>query len=317
MKRSIKRLPKRTQEELEVLVELIKEKVAHCHMIILYGSYARGEHVFWDERIEFGTHTTFQSDLDILVVVDKGNTLIAESRLTEKTTSRYNVIFKERRPSRRNSKVVRYAPPQFIVEYITSLNKLLEERQYFFTDIAKEGIMLYDSKEYKLSKPRDLSFVEIKEIAVREYDVNMARGNEFLEHAHYDLNKEYYIGGSFQLHQACEKYCNAINVVFTNYIGKCHVLKKLLSRVKTHSRDVLSVFPCNTEFEEHCYKRLCRAYIEARYNANFVVTKEEYEYLLARVEILKEITERICTEKIKSYDSCIEIGNQRGEKPKN
>ena len=40
MKRSIKRLPKRTQEELAVLQELILSNLTNVRMIILYGSYA-------------------------------------------------------------------------------------------------------------------------------------------------------------------------------------------------------------------------------------------------------------------------------------
>ena len=47
MKRSIKRLPKRTQEELAVLQELILQYLVNVRMIILYGSYARGEYVMF------------------------------------------------------------------------------------------------------------------------------------------------------------------------------------------------------------------------------------------------------------------------------
>ena len=306
MKRSIKRLPKRTQQELEVLVELIKEKIHFCHMIVLFGSYARSEHVLWDERIEFGTQTVFQSDLDILVVIDKGNARIAESCLRDNISVIYHKIFEELRPQSPNSKVVKYATPQFIVEYVTTLNRALEEKQYFVTDIVKDGIMLYDSKEYKLAKARDLPFEEIKKMAVREFEVKFKRGNVFLELGYTCLNKEYYVDGSFQLHQACERYYNAIRLVFNNYKEKNHSLKELLAKVKRYSRELVTVFPCNTDFEKRCYDLICRAYIEARYNHDFAVSQEEYEYMLARVEVFKEITERICTEKIKSYDQLIE-----------
>lgn len=57
MKRSIKRLPKRTQEELAVLQELILQYLVNVRMIILYGSYARGEYVIWVK------HTTNEVDL--------------------------------------------------------------------------------------------------------------------------------------------------------------------------------------------------------------------------------------------------------------
>ena len=70
MKRSIKRLPKRTQEELAVLQELILQYLVNVRMIILYGSYARGEYVIWDETYdERGGLTYYQSDLDIRYVI--------------------------------------------------------------------------------------------------------------------------------------------------------------------------------------------------------------------------------------------------------
>lgn len=53
MKKSIKRLPKRTQEELTVLLDLVRKSIGNCQMVILFGSYARGNYVLWDSNIEF------------------------------------------------------------------------------------------------------------------------------------------------------------------------------------------------------------------------------------------------------------------------
>lgn len=41
------------------------------------------------------------------------------------------------------------------------------------------------------------------------------------------------------------------------------------------------------------------AYIEGRYNPKFVVTREDIDALMPRVELLREITQRICEERIK------------------
>ena len=46
MKKSIKRLPKCTQEELTVLLDLVCKSIGNCQMVILFGSYARGELCF-------------------------------------------------------------------------------------------------------------------------------------------------------------------------------------------------------------------------------------------------------------------------------
>ena len=88
MKRSIKRLPKRTQEELAVLQELILQYLVNVRMIILYGSYARGEYVIWDETYdERGGLTYYQSDLDILVICD---TRSEERRVGKECRSRWS-----------------------------------------------------------------------------------------------------------------------------------------------------------------------------------------------------------------------------------
>lgn len=295
MKRSIKHLPKHTQEELNILMELIKRYVPWCSIVVLYGSYARGGYVLWDERVEFGVHTSYQSDYDLMIVIPTINTRHTEDRLRTKVTPKYHATLEHRR----------HASPQFIVEYIGSLNENLAKRQYFFTDIVKEGIKLYDTKEFKLEKPRELSFREIKNIAEEEFGKLYPSANVFLTVAKYADTINEYVNASFQLHQACERYYSAISLVFTNYRSKTHKLNELGVQAKGFSRDLATVFPQNTDFEKRCFELLCRAYIEARYNKDFVVTREELEYMLERTELLKQLTHRICTEKTASYDNLI------------
>lgn len=76
MKRSIKRLPKRTQEELAVLQELILQYLVNVRMIILYGSYARGEYVIWDETYdERGGLTYYKATLIFWMICDTGDAI--------------------------------------------------------------------------------------------------------------------------------------------------------------------------------------------------------------------------------------------------
>lgn len=281
---------------MNTLLELVVQHVSWCNMIVLYGSYARGGYVLWDEKVEFGVHTSYQSDYDIMIVVSKRNIKHVEDRLREKVVPKYHKAFAHRR----------HASPQFIVEYADTLNRELGRSQYFFTDIVKEGIKLYDTKEFTLTKPRKLSFKEIKEFAEFEYGIHYPDGEIFLEIGHSMLEKEKYKIGSFQLHQACERFYNAISLVFTNYRPKTHKLNELGAQVKEYSRDLVSVFPLNTYFEKRCFDLICRAYIEARYNKHFSIKREELTYMLERTEMLKKIALRICTEKIASYDILIE-----------
>lgn len=243
MKWSIKHLPKRTQEELNVLMELIVHNVPWYNMIVLYGSYARGGYVLWDQKVEFGVNTAYQSDYDLMIIVPKSKMKYTEDRLGSKVTPKYHKIFARRR----------HASPQFIIEDISKLNKELERSQYFFTDIVKKGIKIYETKEFQLAKPRELSFKEIKKTAQFEYNIHFPNGETFLDIAYSMLEKGKYKIGSFELLQACRRFYSAISLVFTNYCLKSHKLKKLGVRIKEYSRELITVLPTDTDFEKRCF----------------------------------------------------------------
>lgn len=294
MKRSIKRLPKRTQEELTALLTLMQQHLKECEMIILFGSYARGDYVLWDSKIEFGVRTSYQSDYDILVIVAKNVAKQVERKL-DKIADKYHDMFQHRR----------HASPQFIVEHINTVNRNLEVSQYFFTDIVKEGVMLYDSGKCRLAKPRELSFKEIRDIAQSEFDELYPYACGFLSLVKTSLSQEQNKIAAFLLHQTCEKLYNCILMVFINYRPKNHRIQDLSGMVKRFSIELAVVFPLNTDIEKLRFDLLCRSYIEARYNKEFRITHEELEYLISRTEILKEVTERLCKEKIAEYDAMI------------
>jgi predicted nucleotidyltransferase len=66
MKKSLTHLPQHKQDELELIKDVILEKIPDVRIIVLFGSYARGD---WVEDIHTEGHTThvYESDFDILV----------------------------------------------------------------------------------------------------------------------------------------------------------------------------------------------------------------------------------------------------------
>ena len=87
-----------------------------------------------------------------------------------------------------------------------------------------------------------------------------------------------------------------------------HVLKFLIEKCKAYTLELAKVFPLDTEEEKHLFELLERSYIEARYNKDYKITREQLEYLISRLEILKEMTERLCKEKIAEYNAMAENG---------
>ena len=291
MKDSIAYLPKDTQEELNFLVTEILRRLPQTEFIILYGSYARGNYVRRSIRIEDGGIPTVKiSDYDIYVITSGINSKKAETILDN-----VEDIFFAGKDFDRDT------PVEFINDDIAQLNKFIEEGRYFHTQIKQEGVILYNSGKYKLSRRRKLNFAEIKEQAQEYFGEKFVNANEFLDSTEYFYQKEQYKKASFMLHQACENYYYAIRLTFTLRNNKHHILSKLSSTTRRYSDDLSTVFPQNTPEEKRLFKLLKAAYVDARYNPHFVVTKEDIDALIPKVELLRDITKRICEEKIKEY----------------
>jgi HEPN domain-containing protein len=106
---------------------------------------------------------------------------------------------------------------------------------------------------------------------------------------------------AFELHQAVERFYAAVLLVFTNYKPRIHDLEKLSHMVAGHDPAFLTVFPKATPEQKECFDLLRRAYVEARYNPAYKITKAQLEYLAGRGRKLQRLTKRICEAKIESY----------------
>ena len=291
MKTSINYLPERKREDLRRIVKCVLELLPDCEMIILYGSYARNTYVDYDQRIEYGVRTCFMSDYDILVVTATRFQNFAINNILNKAIDNY---YKGKNPYESTT-------IQFINESIDDLNKAILKNRYFYTDIKREGIMLYDSGRHKLARRRKLNFQEIKELAEEYYDDKYGRGDSFLKQANYAYMDHDFRMASFDLHQACENYYKSLILTFTLYSPKEHSLIELSAKAKTHSLDSSKAFPRDTQEEKRLFDLLQNAYIQARYNKLFRVTKEDIEALIPKVELLRDITRQSCEERIRTY----------------
>lgn len=301
MKKSLFHLPKEKQTDLRLITQYVVEALGdQCEMIILYGSYARGNYVEYDQRIEFGIPTYFMSDFDILVITCNDCNSYGIKRLLEKVEDRYYGY----------KGMGRYSFTthiHFIDETIKDFNKAITKGRYFYTDIKKEGILLYDSGKCKLARRRKLNFSEIEELAKEYLDVKLKLSTNFMKGASFYLGEGEFNMAAFHLHQACENLYHAIILTHTLYTFKDHNLEELIKAAKTHSLEITKVFPRNSEEEIRLFKLLLKAYIEARYNKNYTVTKEDIDALIPRVELLEKITKEVCCNKIKEYASRIKI----------
>lgn len=288
MKTSTSRLPEYARKDLQQIVSLVLENLPRCEMIILYGSYARGTYVEYDERDEFGILTSFMSDYDILVVTS-GMDAKEAGRILDAVDMKYY-----KRPDHQ-------VPIQFINDDIEKLNSDLSEGRYFYTDVKKEGIMLYDRGNYKLERARKLDFEEIRQQAQEYFDDKFDYAKGFLSNALFDYNEKRYKMASFHLHQVCENLFYTLRLVHTLKNSKQHNLSKLLGATHKYSDELRKIFPRNTKEEKRLFELLRLAYVEARYNPKFVVTKEDIDAILPKVERLRDVVSEVCKLQIETY----------------
>lgn len=291
MKNSIDFLPERKQRDLRELAALIRDEVKDVVMIILYGSYAANTYVERDERRDYGVRTIYMSDYDLLVVTKR--------RLGEREST-VEARVRERFAAGKNDGNL--PRPQIINESISKLNDALTMGRYFYVEIVAKGIMLYDSGECQLATPGELDYAEIKKMAEEYYEDKLTDIVDFWSDATTNIAQQKYTHASFFLHQTAENCLKTIPLVYTLYGYKEHDLQFLIEKCKPYTLELAKVFPCDTDEEKRLFDLLRRAYLEARYNKkNFIVTKADIDALVPKIELLRDIVEKVCGIRINYY----------------
>lgn len=284
MKTELSHLPEHKVQELYRAVEIIQEEM-DLDMLILFGSYARGD---WVEDLDPDTLLyRYQSDYDLLVVTET-------SRQASKVEQNKPLI-------QRLNKTIHRTPISLIAEDIQFINRRLRKSQYFYIDILREGILLFDSGRFKLDIPKEISIEERRKLAETDYEYWFSSAEDFFQGYSFYLNSGKENLAAFQLHQVTERLYSTILLVFTRYKPSSHDIEKLGQRVASIEPQFLQIFPQGTEEEQIRYKLLRKAYVDARYKPSYTITKEQLEWLAARVMRLKALTEKLCKNKIACF----------------
>lgn len=286
MKRSLKHLPIEKQHDLNEIVKFVIDSRS-VEMIILFGSFARGDWVE-DKYVENGTTYEYKSDYDLLFVVK-----------SEEMAHKYKAA------KRLKQKILRDVNPgtsvNVIYHGIEYLNSEIEDGNYFFNDILKEGIRLYHSKKFLLSKPKQLSTKDRIRKAELYFNEWLKSANVFFKTFNYNFKDKDYKEAVFLLHQATERFYMTVLLVLTDYKPKIHDLDELNVRTCRLDARFKTIFPRKTDEEERMFTLLRKAYIDSRYKIGYEIKKVELEYLSERVKNLRNLSEEVCKEKIEQW----------------
>ena len=287
MKTSLSYLPQTKQDQILHIVEIIKT-VANPDKIILFGSHATNTWVE-DQYYEKGTHLEYISDFDILIIMN--NSSDKEFLLIDKIINKTERLFK--------------TPVNPIIHDISYVNEGLEIGQYFFTDIVMEGILLYDQNKTDLAQPRELTKEEMTQISQRYYDIWFNDAADFMVAILLYENMYLFRKAAFLLHQAAEHFYNAVLLLFTGYKPKTHNFDKLRHYAKHLSMELFLIFPfpAKSKEDENLFNLLKRGYIDARYKEDYMITTEEVQKLIDKVNDMERVIRNISLKKIESLST--------------
>lgn len=292
-------LPPAKQRELERVVQILFEefedataiatsawkKQARILKVILYGSYARGGWV--DEP-----HTAkgYQSDFDLLIIVNH-----------EKLTDRIEFWSSAEDRLNRELAITRTlrTPVNFIVHTLAEVNQGLAEGRYFFIDIARDGIALYQSDETDLPEPQPKTPGQALAMAQEYLDEWLPSAGEFYDNFGFNQRQGRRSNAAFQLHQAAERYYHCVLLVCTFYTPHVHNLGFLRTQAERIDARLIEVWPRETKSDRSRFEKLKEAYVKARYSKHYRITEEELSWLGERVEQLGEVVQAICEDRIR------------------
>ncbi|MHC4646127.1 MAG: HEPN domain-containing protein [Planctomycetota bacterium] len=288
MKKSLAHLPKQKQTELMLIAEKICQIVPQAEMIFLFGSYARGDWVDGPHIQGRGRLTIRKtSDYDIFVVTRLAHTA-KDTALWDKVKAQFAKMDL--------STLVRIIPRD--IEFV---NYKLQQGQYFFTEICADGIILYNSQECELSHRKHLNPAQEKQIAQETLDEVFKSAKDFYFTYQQASKVGKYKNAAFQLHQATEHSYKTVLLIFGGECPQEHHLDILGDLGADYCPELKGVIPRETDDQKQLFELLDYAYIGARYDRSYKITKEQLEQLGPCVRKLHEVTEKICKEKIKSF----------------
>ncbi|WP_186401638.1 nucleotidyltransferase and HEPN domain-containing protein [Sphingopyxis sp. P1IMeth2] len=302
MKTDLDHLPANKQRELERVKAIIFEefedalalgtmswkKKGRIDKIILYGSYARGGWV--DEP-----HTAkgYRSDFDLLIIVN-------DKRLTEKVD--FWGKLEDRLIRELAIDKTLKTPVNFIVHTLQEVNDGLAHGRYFFMDVARDGIALYEYDNKPLHTPKPKTPEQALAMAREYFDEWFPTASDFHGSANDAIANGKTKLAAFLMHQAAERLYHCVLLVCTFYTPHVHNLAFLRTQAERIDMRLVDAWPRELKSDRSRFEKLKEAYVKARYSKHYRITEEELTWLGGCVEELGRAVHAVCSERIAALE---------------
>lgn len=253
-------------------------KNGKVYKIMLFGSYARDD---WVDEPENG----YQSDFDLLVIVSHRD-------LTD--IEHYWYVAEDK--ILRDASIDR--PVNIIVHSLDEVNQALGRGEYFWVDIARDGIVLYDLPCHALATPMPLTPADAYEMARAYFEDWLEKVNDGIEIAEFCIKSRKWKDAAFTLHQATERAYICFLLVRTLYFPRSHNIKFLRSLAEDSEPRLIDAWPRDARLDRRRFELLKRAYVEARYSSAYAISTDDLDAIASSVRALRDIVESVSRERL-------------------
>jgi len=304
MRTEIDHLPPAKQRELERVVQILfeefgeakseatgKRKTGQILKVILYGSHARGG---WID--EPHTAKGYKSDFDLLVIVNQ-----------KELTDRIDYWAKADQRLTRELLITETlrTPVNFIVHTLQEVNDGLAHGRYFFMDVARDGIALYQSDDTELHQPKPKTPAQALEMAKEYFEEWFPGAMRKYKLATDAIGQSFPKEAAFLLHQTVETLYHSVLLVSTFYTPHVHNLGFLRTQAERLDFRLRNVWPMDTKRDRARFEKLKDAYVKARYSKHYRISEEELTWLGERVEELGRVVHIVCSARIAELEVAV------------
>jgi HEPN domain-containing protein len=192
------------------------------------------------------------------------------------------------------------------------VNDGLAHGRYFFMDVKRDGIAIYQTLPTELHEPKPKTPPKALEMAREYFDEWFPAAAGRLDTAKYTMSQGRLKEAVFDMHQASEFLYHCVLLVVTFYTPHVHNIGFLRTQAERLDRRLVDAWPRENRFEQRTWEKLKDAYVKARYSKHYRISEAELEWLKRHIEELGRVVHEICSERIAELEAKANASRARG-----
>jgi hypothetical protein len=182
------------------------------------------------------------------------------------------------------------------------VNQSLTRGEYFWVDIARDGVILYELPGHSLATPMPLTAADAYAMAREYFEDRLPTIDTAIATAEFQISQDgsarWLKDAAFTLHQATGRAYICFLLVRKLYFPKSHNIKFLRSLAEDLEPRLIAAWPRYKRIDRRRFQLLKRAYVEARYSSAYQIGLEDLTAILACAKNLRLAVETACSERL-------------------